>query len=444
MPLIEDRYELLEVIASGGMATVWKARDTRLDRLVAVKRPHPTAPGDERANDRMIREARAAAASSHPNLITIHDHGADEEGPYLVMELAEGPTLHDAMGGVTGAEALSIGAQIADGLAAIHDVGVIHRDVKPSNVILTERGPLLTDFGIALDPTATTEITEDGLVIATPTYAAPEVIAGGTPTRGSDVYSLAIVIEEMLDASGAPTTPDVEAALRAAKAETPDNRPDARAFAEALRGAAPTSVFEVTATAGPGAGSGEPTLVMEAPAMEAMAENPDPTAPSEGRRRSPTALLLGGALVILLAMALALALSDRQDPEAAVPTTIAIEETTTTTTPPTTSTTLSTISTTLVSEDPVGEARERLQAILLEPPRSDLNTRDVEKLMEDVDKAISRALEGERDKAADDLEKVAEEIDDKVEGSNRDRALIELSALADALGLEVDMPEPDD
>lgn len=443
MPLIEDRYELLEVIASGGMATVWKARDTRLGRLVAIKRPHPTAPGDERSNDRMFREARAAAGSTHPNLITIHDHGADEEGPYLVMELAEGPTLHEAMGDLTGAQALSIGAQIADGLAAIHDVGVIHRDVKPSNVILAERGPLLTDFGIALDPTATSEITEDGLVIATPTYAAPEVIAGGTPTRGSDVYSLAIVIEEMLAASGVPPTPEVEAALQAAKADGPDDRPDARAFAEALRGGAPTSVFAAAAAAGSDASSGEPTLVMEAPAMEAPAENPDPPAGSVGRRRSPTALLLGGAFVILLAIALALALSDRQNSEAGVTTTIAIEETTTTT-PPTTSTTLSTTSTNLVSEDPVGESRERLQAILLEPPRSDLNTRDVEKLMEDVDKAIARALEGESDKATDDLEKVAEEIDDKVEGTNRDRALTELSTLAEALGLEVEMPERDD
>jgi serine/threonine protein kinase len=98
--LIDDRYELLEVIASGGMATVWRARDTRLNRLVAVKRPHPSPPGDP-STDRLSREARAAASLSHPNLITVYDYGSNELGPYLVMELVDGPTLQDVAGEVS-------------------------------------------------------------------------------------------------------------------------------------------------------------------------------------------------------------------------------------------------------------------------------------------------------------------------------------------------------
>ncbi len=146
--LVDDRYELLEVLASGGMATVWRARDTRLGRIVALKRPHP-APAGSKTDERIEREARAAAGVKHPNLVTMFDTGGDEAGPYLVMELVEGPTLASPGREIGPTEAIDIGAQIADALAAVHDAGIVHRDVKPSNVILSERGPCLTDFGIA-------------------------------------------------------------------------------------------------------------------------------------------------------------------------------------------------------------------------------------------------------------------------------------------------------
>ena len=120
--LIDDRYQLDEVIASGGMASVWRARDTRLDRLVALKRPHPGAL-DDTVHQRMEREARAAASLSHPHLVTVYDFGLDDAGPYIVMELVEGRTLDDMREEIEPAQALAIGAQVAEALAAITPPG---------------------------------------------------------------------------------------------------------------------------------------------------------------------------------------------------------------------------------------------------------------------------------------------------------------------------------
>ncbi|MGA7271977.1 MAG: serine/threonine-protein kinase [Acidimicrobiia bacterium] len=443
MPLIDDRYELLEVIASGGMATVWRARDSRLGRLVAVKRPHPAAPDDTSAADRMNREARAAAALSHPNLITVYDYGSDEEGPYLVMELAEGPTLQAAMDRLEAGEALDIGAQIADGLTAIHAAGIIHRDVKPANVILSDRGPLLTDFGIALDPTHAGEVTAEGMVVATPSYAAPEVIAGGSPTQASDVYSLAVVVREMLREAGTAPTGALADALEAGTASAPEIRPDARTFGAALRGEAPTVVLPPSEPAvSAGASGSDSTLVMEVP--------PSPIPPDElgepepGSRRFRVPVLLAAILVLLVALALAFRGGDEPGLAAAPsPSTTGVGTTlvSTTTTLVSTSTTLVETTSTSPSTDPVQELRDGIEAILLQPPRSDLNQRDVAKLMDHIDKAIDKARAGDSEKAVDEFEKVAQELDKKLEDGNRDAALAELQRLTESLGLNVEMPD---
>lgn len=252
--LVDDRYELIEVLASGGMATVWRARDTRLDRLVALKRPHP-APADNKLHERMEREARAAAGVNHPNLVTMFDTGRDEDGPYLIMELVEGPTLASPGREIGPSEAVAIGAQIADALAAVHEAGVVHRDVKPSNVILSVRGPCLTDFGIASMEEATRDLTQPGMIMATPSFAAPEVLAGDSPSPASDVFSLSAMVYGLL--SGVPPyegtdraappkkldDPFVDAVIRSGLAIDPGERPSASDLAARLRAGAPTQAM---------------------------------------------------------------------------------------------------------------------------------------------------------------------------------------------------------
>ncbi|MGH8957224.1 MAG: serine/threonine-protein kinase, partial [Acidimicrobiia bacterium] len=260
--LVDDRYELLEVLASGGMATVWRARDTRLNRFVALKRPHP-APAEHKVHERMAREAQAAAGVSHPNLVTMFDTGVDKAGPYLVMELVAGPTLAAPGRDIPPAEALRIGAQLADALATVHDAGVVHRDIKPSNVILAEDGPRLTDFGIASIEESTSELTLPGTVLATPSYAAPEVLAGGAPTPASDVFSLAALIYGLVggrapfegtqrsDEPPPLEDPAIDRTLRPALGSEPSLRPSARDLAAGLRASAPTTAISAAHTTMP-------------------------------------------------------------------------------------------------------------------------------------------------------------------------------------------------
>ncbi|MFN2590997.1 MAG: serine/threonine-protein kinase, partial [Actinomycetota bacterium] len=150
--LLGDRYRLVERIAAGGMATVWEAEDTVLHRRVAVKLLSDALGADDRFVERFRREARAAAGLSHPNIAGVFDYGEEGGAPYLVMELIHGETLADrlARGPLESDEAARIAAEIADALQAAHDAGVIHRDVKPGNVMLEAGGRVrVLDFGIA-------------------------------------------------------------------------------------------------------------------------------------------------------------------------------------------------------------------------------------------------------------------------------------------------------
>jgi eukaryotic-like serine/threonine-protein kinase len=429
--LIDDRYELLEVIASGGMATVWRARDTRLNRLVAVKRPHPSAPGDP-STDRLSREARAAASLSHPHLVTVYDYGNDESGPYLVMELVEGPTLQDVAGDLSVTQTVETGASLADALAAIHAVGIVHRDVKPGNVIMSDRGPLLTDFGIAQVPDATSKLTQPGEVLATPAYAAPEVLAGGESTPASDVYSLAMTVDELIRRSGSAPDAHVGAVLGRAMSPSAADRPDAAELAAAIRQNAPTMT---------GLGAGDSTLVL-APAVPAP---PDPEPDAAERRVSPALLATG--LLAVLAIALILIGLTQADPElsadAAAPsvvtTTVAVASTTT---PAPTSTlaapTTSAAPTTTPSS--ADQTRDELEALLMDAPRSDLNPPEVRDMMKKVDEAIAAAASDDDRKAEQKLSEVAKKVDDKLAGDTRDEAVALLEDLADQLEVDLDAP----
>ncbi len=431
MEVINDRYQLLEVIASGGMATVWRARDIRLDRLVAVKRPHPGPPGDDSAA-RLSREARAAASLNHPNLITVYDFGTDETGPYLVMELVDGPTLQDMAGRLESAEVIDMGARLADALATIHAAGVVHRDVKPANVIMSERGPLLTDFGIATDPDATAELTQPGMVVATPSYAAPEVLGGEAPTPASDVYSLGVVIDELIRKTGATLEESVDRAVASAVADSPSARPDAAGLADVLARAVPT-----VSTPVPSEGT---TMI-----LETTPSSPPASASSDDEdRKTPAWVWVAGILVLaatgLTVLGLAMSGDDPPADAAIVPTTVVAEDSTTTS-----STTTMITPTTLSSLDArITGARNELESVLSSPPRSDVKPREVEDVMKKVDEGIEAAREGDMDEAEDKLEEVEDHLDDELSGDRLDDARAALYELADLLGVELDGDDDDD
>lgn len=434
--LIDDRYELLDVIASGGMATVWRARDARLDRIVALKRPHPGAPGSE-PDSRLAREARAAASLNHPNLITIHDFGSDDAGPYLVMEFVEGPTLEELAGTLDAEEVTGLGARLSEALATIHAAGIVHRDVKPANVIMSDRGPLLTDFGIAVDPKATAEIPEPGTVLATPSYAAPEVLEGSHPTAASDVYSLAVVIDELIRKSGTRPDAGVDEMLAAALATSPGDRPSATEFANTLgRGLPATS----------GVASEQTTMILETTPPTSAAPTTD-----QGRDDSRSRSWVFWAVGILALLALGLSgagmflSGEDATAEAGMTSTTALATTSTTST---SSTSTSTTTTSTIAESSlearVTEARDGLEEVLSRPPRSDLNPPEIEDIMKVVDEGIEAAAEGDLDKAEKKLVEAGRRLEKKVDGERLAASREQLAELAELLGVELDDEDDDD
>ncbi len=198
--LLADRYRLIRLIAAGGMGTVWEAHDVLLDRPVALKSMAEGLAADPEFVERFRREARAAGRLTHPNLARVYDYGDDAGAPFLVMELIEGETLHDRMareGPLPVAEAVRIARAIAAGLESAHRAGVVHRDVKPANVMLERAGGVkITDFGIAA-AASSTRLTQ-GSGLGTAAYASPEQTRGERVTAASDVYSLGVVAYEML------------------------------------------------------------------------------------------------------------------------------------------------------------------------------------------------------------------------------------------------------
>lgn len=204
--LIDNRYELLRIIANGGMGTIYEGLDTRLDRRVAVKVMHPHLAQDEEFISRFIREAKAAASLSHPNIVNVMDQGWNQSGipaVFLVMELVEGQTLRDliaAKGSFTLNETINYLSPVVSALAAAHQIGIVHRDIKPENILISHDGRIkIADFGLARGANLGQTMTaEASVILGSVSYLSPEQVQRGISDARSDIYSVGVMAFEML------------------------------------------------------------------------------------------------------------------------------------------------------------------------------------------------------------------------------------------------------
>ena len=198
---INDRYEIVKTIGEGGMANVYLAYDTILDRNVAVKVLRGDLANDEKFVRRFQREALSASSLSHPNIVEVYDVGEDDGKYYIVMEYIEGKHLKTILkkrGKLTVTEVVDIMLQITEGMAHAHDSYIIHRDIKPQNIMILDNGVVkITDFGIAMALNST-QLTQTNSVMGTVHYLPPEQANGKGATIRSDVYSMGILMYELL------------------------------------------------------------------------------------------------------------------------------------------------------------------------------------------------------------------------------------------------------
>jgi eukaryotic-like serine/threonine-protein kinase len=199
--VLASRYRLVRRIDRGGMAEVWEGRDEVLDRPVAVKVLDPRLAGDEAFHERFRREAVSAARLAHPNVVGTYDTGIDAGVAFIVMELVSGQTLRDLLrdqSPLNPSQAVAIAAEVADALEYAHQAGIVHRDVKPGNILVSDDGRVkVADFGIA-KAAVDSDLTQQGTFVGTAKYLPPEQVEGRPQDRRSDVYGLGVVLYEML------------------------------------------------------------------------------------------------------------------------------------------------------------------------------------------------------------------------------------------------------
>ncbi|MEU5912523.1 serine/threonine-protein kinase [Micromonospora sp. NPDC047527] len=310
--LLARRYRLVDQIGAGGMSVIWRARDEVLDRVVALKVLAPSLAADARFRGMVREEARAAAQLVHPHVTSVHDYGetVDPDGSitsFVVMELLSGEELELRLteGPLPWPEAVALGAQVADALAAAHRLGIVHRDITPANVMMTGAGVKVLDFGIATRIGAPDE-DEDGETFGTPAYVAPERLDGAPAQPATDVYSLGVLLHEALTgrvpypadtweqlsdalANGLPPTlaelpelpPPVARICLRSLSRDPADRPTARQVATVLRS-------HLSPADPPTAAVRVPTLTMPPPPTLPT------TDPRAGQTTGPTAVTVTG------------------------------------------------------------------------------------------------------------------------------------------------------
>jgi eukaryotic-like serine/threonine-protein kinase len=327
-PRVLGRYELLRPLGHGAMATVDLARDMELDRPVALKRLAENLARDEDLRRRFLREARLAARLAHPNVVRVFDVGEDDGRPFIAMEYVEGQTLAELSarrGPLSAAETAALGMQACAGLAAAHSAGLVHRDVKPQNLLLSVDGVLkLGDFGIAVGHEGT-RLTLAGTVLGTAGYLAPEQARGEQVTAAADIYAIGAVLYELLTAE----SPRNVASLTELGAEDGFKPPD---VSRRLPGAPHQLLQAVTACLSvrpedrpPSAAAVAWLLAPVASEAETLSLPADPeqrateilasSSPGTSRRRAGRRLAAVAALVAaaVAGLATAIALSDRGD-----------------------------------------------------------------------------------------------------------------------------------
>jgi eukaryotic-like serine/threonine-protein kinase len=320
---IADRFELEELVGSGGMSSVYRARDRLLERNVAIKILHEHYSRDDDYVERFRREARAAAKLSHPNIVTVIDRGEADGRQYIVFEYVDGQNLKQLIqsrGRLPVRNALELGVEIARALAFAHAQGLVHRDVKPQNVLLGGGDVKVTDFGIARSLDVNVGLTQTGTVLGTSEYISPEQATGKEVDERTDVYSLGVVLYELL--AGAPpytgdsfvavamkhvsdpvpsiaeARPDVplrvDAALQRAMAKDPDDRFQSMdELVAELEGC-------LTALAEPDA---ERTVMDAPPVPEAApSRRPESRRSRRRRRRTPLVLILVAVAAVVVAV----------------------------------------------------------------------------------------------------------------------------------------------
>ena len=302
--LADGRYEVEETLGSGGMGIVVRARDRELGRDVAVKLLADNLALDTDARERFAREARAAARLNHPNMVQVFDVGEQDDRPYLVMELVDGPSLSDRLAAddpPVDEELLEIARQALDALEHAHSNRLLHRDIKPANLLISPEGTLkVTDFGVA-EVAEAPGLTRTGHVLGTMPYLAPERLRGEPATPQSDLFALGATLHEV--ATGAPPRderplpdelpPRLRLLVERCLAQDPDERPESAAAArQLLAGADPTRVLKADAT----------TVAVEAGTDGSQTGTRDASTEDRTTDRAPWArfAVIGGVILLLL------------------------------------------------------------------------------------------------------------------------------------------------